>query len=180
MKADNKGESFWRGRVSLFSGDITKLRCDAVVNAANPTLLGGGGVDGAIHRAAGPGLLEECRKLGGCATGQAKITSGHHMRAKYIIHAVGPIWRGGDMHEDDDLAACYRNALEISVTFGIKTVAFPAISTGAYGFPRQRAARIAVREVEFFLENNRSIEKIVFVCHDDENCMIYRELLGLV
>jgi O-acetyl-ADP-ribose deacetylase (regulator of RNase III) len=178
MKTGNENRTGWRRRVSLFSGDITQLRCDAIVNAANQTLLGGGGVDGAIHRAAGPGLREECRKLGGCATAQAKITSGHRLHASYIIHTVGPIWRGGDMHEDDHLAACYRNALALSIQFGIKTIAFPAISTGAYGFPRHRAAEIAVREVATFLEKDRSIEKVIFVCHDDENCMIYKELLG--
>jgi len=176
--AENAEVGNWRRRVSILQGDITKLRIDAVVNAANPTLLGGGGVDGAIHRAAGPHLQEECRRLGGCATGQARITSGHRLDAKFIIHTVGPVWKGGNMNEDDDLAACYRNTLELAVDYAIRTIAFPAISTGAYGFPRERAARIAVREVKVFLERHETFGKVIFVCHDDENCAIYRKLLG--
>jgi O-acetyl-ADP-ribose deacetylase (regulator of RNase III) len=151
-------------RISVVEGDITEHNVDAIVNAANTSLLGGGGVDGAIHWAAGPRLLEECRTLGGCPTGQAKITKGYNLPAKWVIHAVGPVRHGGGRHEDELLASCYRASLELAVEKGVRTIAFPAISTGAYGFPLQRATAIAVREVRSFLEENPSLEKVVFVC----------------
>jgi O-acetyl-ADP-ribose deacetylase (regulator of RNase III) len=151
-------------RIMVVEGDITKQQVEAIVNAANSTLLGGGGVDGAIHRAAGPGLVEECRKLGGCPAGQAKITKGYNLPAKWVIHTVGPVWRGGAGGEDELLASCYRTSLELAVEMGMRTIAFPAISTGAYGFPLERATAIAVSEVRSFLEKNPSLEKVVFVC----------------
>jgi len=154
--------------ISIVKGDITKLKVDAIVNAANNSLLGGGGVDGAIHRAAGPELLEECKKLNGCATGDAKITKGYNLPAKYVIHTVGPVWNGGKSGEDDLLASCYRRSLELAASKGIKTIAFPSISTGAYRFPIERAAKIAVSEIKKFLDNNESIEQVIMVCFNDE------------
>src|SRR5437764_6324985 len=151
-------------RIEIIQGDITKLSVDAIVNAANSSLLGGGGVDGAIHRAAGPELLEECRKLAGCPTGQARITKGYKLQAKWVIHTVGPVWREGKHGEDELLAGCYRNSLALAEQNGVKTIAFPSISTGAYGFPMERAARIVVTEIKTFLERNTSIEKVVLVC----------------
>jgi O-acetyl-ADP-ribose deacetylase (regulator of RNase III) len=151
-------------RLIAVEGDITRLDVDAIVNAANSTLLGGGGVDGAIHRAAGPELLAECRKLGGCPTGQAKITRGYRLPARHVIHTVGPIWTDGSRGEDESLAACYRNSLALAVKHGLTTIAFPAISTGVYGFPADRAARIAVRECRNFLEANPGFGQIRLVC----------------
>ena len=146
-------------RIAIIEGDITQQRVDAIVNAANTSLLGGGGVDGAIHRAAGPELLAECRTLGGCATGQAKITRGYKLPAQWVIHTVGPVWHDGQHGEDELLASCYRSCFALVEQHGIKTVAFPSISTGAYGFPMDRAARIAVRETKHFLERNQSVEQ---------------------
>ena len=151
-------------RIEVVEGDITKQAVDAIVNAANTTLLGGGGVDGAIHRAAGPELLEECRKLRGCATGQARITKGYRLPAKWVIHTVGPVWRDRRHGEDELLASCYRSCFALSVKHGIRTIAFPSISTGAYGFPMERATQIAVREAKSFLGGNATVEQVVLVC----------------
>lgn len=164
-------------RLRVVEGDITKLEVDAIVNAANRTLLGGGGVDGAIHRAAGPGLLAECKTLGGCNTGEAKITGGYNLPARWVIHTVGPVWEGGGRGEDELLANCYRNSLKLAVERGVRTIAFPAISTGAFGFPRDRAARIAVREVRRFLETDSHLREVLLVCYGDESCRILREAL---
>lgn len=164
-------------RIQILQGDITTLKVDAIVNAANTSLLGGGGVDGAIHKAAGPGLLEECKSLGGCPTGEAKITSGYNLPAKFVIHTVGPVWQGGDKKEDDLLAACYRNSLWIAANMKMNTIAFPNISTGVYGFPKERAALIAINEVTEFLTNKKEIKKVIFVIFDDENMAIYKRLI---
>jgi len=166
-------------KIKLHKGDITKLKVDAIVNAANTTLLGGGGVDGAIHRAAGPQLLEECETLNGCPTGEAKITKGYNLPAKYVIHTVGPVWRGGSNNEDKLLADCYRNSLKLAVDNDIKTVAFPAISTGVYSFPLERATEIAVREVSSFLEEHSEIVKVIFVAFDDKTYYTYQKFLNL-
>ena len=163
--------------IEVVEGDITKQRVDAIVNAANTTLLGGGGVDGAIHRAAGPELLEECRKLGGCATGQAKITKGYRLAAKWVIHTVGPVWRDGNQGEDELLAGCYRNSLALAELNGVRTIAFPSISTGAYGFPMERAARIAVTEIKNAFERKSSIEKVVLVCFGKSAFEVHQKAL---
>jgi O-acetyl-ADP-ribose deacetylase (regulator of RNase III) len=164
--------------IELKQGDITKLKVDAVVNAANSSLLGGGGVDGAIHAAAGPGLLAECRTLGGCKTGEAKITSGYNLLAKFVIHTVGPVWHGGSDNEEILLAGCYKNSLAIAENTKLKTIAFPNISTGVYRFPKDLAAQIAIREVKDFGKSSRQIEKVLFVCFDDENFNIYKQILS--
>lgn len=152
--------------LEIVPGDITGLDVEAIVNAANNSLLGGGGVDGAIHRAAGPDLLRECRTLNGCPTGEAKITGGYLLKARYVIHTVGPIWRGGQFQEADLLASCYRNSLKIARDHRIKSIAFPSISTGAYGYPLEEACRIALREIQVFLEKEKLPEKVLFVCYD--------------
>lgn len=164
-------------RIEILQGDITHLNADAIVNAANNSLLGGGGVDGAIHHAAGPGLLEVCRLLGGCPTGEAKITKGFKLPAGYIIHTVGPVWHGGTSGEEKLLASCYRNSLKLAAEYNCKTVAFPNISTGIYHFPKEKAAQIALDETNEFLENNPVPEKVIFICFDNENYEIYRKLL---
>jgi O-acetyl-ADP-ribose deacetylase (regulator of RNase III) len=167
-------------RIEVILGDITQQKTDAIVNAANESLLGGGGVDGAIHRAAGPELLEECRALGGCPTGLAKATKGYRLSAKRVIHTVGPIWRGGGQNEDERLASCYRKSLELAVETGSKTISFPSISTGAYGFPVQRAAKIASTQIQSFLAENDFIEKVILVCFDTKTLQAYREAFGLL
>ena len=164
-------------RVELIKGDITLLDVDAIVNAANNSLLGGGGVDGAIHAAAGPDLFTECEKLNGCETGQSKITNGYRLKAKHVIHTVGPIWRGGFQDEYLLLASCYQTCLELAKEKKIKTLAFPGISTGAYGFPLDLAALIAVTETERFLKKNSYPEKVIFVTYGDDNYETYRKLM---
>lgn len=163
-------------RIEIVEGDITRQRVDAIVNAANTTLLGGGGVDGAIHRAAGPGLVEECRALGGCTTGAAKITNGYKLPARHVIHTVGPVWRGGDHGEDALLASCYRESLALAAEHGVRSMAFPSISTGAYGFPFERAAQVALAETRRFLETHDLPEKVVFVCFGQAAYATYRAL----
>jgi O-acetyl-ADP-ribose deacetylase (regulator of RNase III) len=163
-------------QLEVVRGDITKLTVDAIVNAANSSLLGGGGVDGAIHRAAGKELLRACEKLGGCPTGSAKATPGFNLPAKWVFHAVGPVWSGGSRNEDDLLAGCYRRCMELAREHGVQSIAFPAISTGIYRFPRQRAAEIAVQTVREQLQSGGP-ERILFCCFDDETAEIYRKLL---
>ena len=165
-------------RIAIVEGDIKQQRVDAIVNAANTSLLGGGGVDGAIHRAAGPELLAECRTLGGCATGQAKITRGYKLPAQWVIHTVGPVWHDGQHGEDELLASCYRSCFALVEEHGIKTVAFPSISTGAYGFPMNRAARIALRETKHFLERNQSVEQVMLVCFGANALQIHQTALA--
>ncbi len=165
------------GRIELIKGDITSLEADAIVNAANNTLRGGGGVDGAIHKAAGPGLLEECILLKGCETGQAKLTGGHELKARYIIHTVGPVWHGGDHDECSLLASCYQTTLLIASDNKFKSVAFPAISTGVYSFPVELAALIAVNETKRFLNKHDYPGKVIFVTFSDENYESYLKAL---
>lgn len=159
--------------IDVIRGDITTLAVDAIVNAANESLLGGGGVDGAIHRAAGPELLAECRTIGGCPTGEARLTKGYRLPAKFVIHTVGPVWRGGDGDEDAALSACYRHSLSLALRNHLRTIAFPSISTGAFGFPLDRAARIAVNEVARFLGTYPEFDRVVFVCVDQRTFDAY-------
>jgi O-acetyl-ADP-ribose deacetylase (regulator of RNase III) len=164
-----------KNKIEIIQEDITKLKVDAIVNAANTSLLGGGGVDGAIHRAAGPQLLEECQTLGGCPTGEAKITNGYNLPAKFVIHTPGPVWQGGGFQEEKLLADCYNNCLDLARQNSVKTIAFPSISTGVYGFPIEKAARIAAQEVKNFLEKNPEIEKLYFVCFSTKDFNCYQE-----
>lgn len=164
-------------RISIIQGDITALDVDAVVNAANNTLLGGGGVDGAIHRAAGPGLLEECRLIGGCPTGEARITSGHRLKARHVIHTVGPVWRGGTHAERDLLRACYINSLALAENHGVHSIAFPCISTGAYGYPKAAACDMAVDTVTQWLDEHELPKEVIFCCYGNEDARLYREKL---
>lgn len=171
-------------KIELIKGDITKLSADAIVNAANSSLLGGGGVDGAIHRAGGPEILEECRKIvarqGGCKTGEAVITPAGKLPSKFVIHTVGPVWNGGEKDEAEKLANCYINSLQLAVMNGCKSIAFPNISTGVYGYPKFQAAQIAVQTVSRFLSKNDKIEKVIFVCFDEENYLfVEQELRGV-
>lgn len=162
--------------LTIAQGDITTLKVDAIVNAANKTLLGGGGVDGAIHRAAGPNLLKECKQLGGCETGEAKITRGYNLPAKWVIHTVGPVWHGGKRGEDELLTRCYRNSLQLAEEHGCKSIAFPSISTGAYRFPLERAARIALAETKSFLESCKTVTEIIHVCFGKQAFEIYNRV----
>ncbi|HEY5469930.1 MAG TPA: O-acetyl-ADP-ribose deacetylase [Bacteroidales bacterium] len=164
-------------RVELINGDITSLDVDAIVNAANNSLLGGGGVDGAIHSAAGPELLDECESLNGCETGQSKITKGYQLKAKHVVHTVGPIWHGGCSNETELLASCYQTCLALAKSKKFKTIAFPGISTGVFGFPKDLAAMIAVNETKRFLKKNNFPEKVIFVTFGSENYETYRKLL---
>ena len=165
-----------RDRIEIVEGDITKMEVDAIVNAANTSLLGGGGVDGAIHRTAGPELLAETRKIGGCPTGEARVTKGYRLPAKWVIHTVGPIWSGGNRDEDELLASCYRNSFKAAIKISAVTIAFPSISTGAYRFPMERATNIALSETKSFLLANQSIKKVVFVCFGSEVHKKYQEV----
>ena len=164
-------------RLEIIQSDITKLAVDAIVNAANHSLLGGGGVDGAIHRAAGPELVAECRTLGGCPTGEARITKGYRLPAPYVIHTVAPIWQGGQHNEAELLAQCYRSCIALVEQYNLRTIAFPAISAGAYGYPAKPAARIALHEIRHFLAGNTAVEKVTIVCFEDRIYRAYQENL---
>ncbi len=167
-------------RVEIVEGDITKQQVDAIVTAANTSLLGGGGVDGAIHKAAGPELLEETRQIGGCPTGEARVSKGYRLPAKWVIHTVGPVWKGGHKNEESLLASCYKNSLQAAQDLGVKTMAFPSISTGAYGFPLERATEIALGVTKNFLETNETLTKVRFVCFGEKALNTYREVYGRV
>jgi O-acetyl-ADP-ribose deacetylase len=175
--APRKGVTTMQATIQAVAGDITRLEVDAIVNAANSALLGGGGVDGAIHRAAGPELLAECRMLNGCDTGSAKMTKGYRLPARYVIHAVGPVWRDGRHGEPELLAGCYRTALQLAADEGLASIAFPGISTGVYRYPKEDAARIAVREVRAFLGKESSLRKVIFCCFGSGDLAIYRKIL---
>lgn len=168
-------------RISLIQGDITKLKVDAIVNAANSSLMGGGGVDGAIHRAGGPAILEECRQIiawqGRCETGDAVITTGGNLSSRFVIHTVGPVWHGGNSNEDNLLENAYSNSLQLALENGVETIAFPNISTGIYGFPKERAAEIGIKTVAKFLSENEQIKQVYFVCFDQENYELYKAAL---
>jgi O-acetyl-ADP-ribose deacetylase len=164
-------------KISIVKGDITTLKVDAVANAANTTLLGGGGVDGAIHYAAGPELLEECRRLNGCPTGEARITRGYRLPARWIIHTVGPVWKGGTRNEAALLAACYESSLNLAVGKNLRSIAFPAISTGAYAFPLKEATEIAIREVRRFAKESQALQEVIFCCHSGEDFATYKQVM---
>ena len=164
-------------KIEIYKGDITKIEVDAIVNAANKTLLGGGGVDGAIHRAAGKQLLAKCRTLNGCKTGEAKITSGYNLPAKYVIHTVGPVWYGGDDDEEQLLENAYENSMKLAIENNLKTIAFPNISTGVYRFPKEKAAQIAINTVKKIISENNTFEKVIFAVFDNENFEIYQKLI---
>lgn len=164
-----------QGKIEIIRGDITRLEVEAIVNAANRSLLGGGGVDGAIHRAAGPQLLEECRSLGGCRTGEAKLTAGYNLPARYVIHTVGPVWQGGAHNEDNLLAGCYRNSMQLAVDHKIRSIAFPSISTGVYRFPIERASRIALRVLLDYLDTEESAPRVVMTCFSEPDLNIFRQ-----
>lgn len=166
-----------RNKITILEGDITRLNVDAIVNAANQHLQGGGGVDGAIHKAAGPELLKECLSLNGCKTGEVKITHGYHLPAKWVIHTVGPVWQGGECNEDKLLASCYHNSLQLAEQHDIRTIAFPSISTGAFGFPVKRAARIAISEMMNYMEAGTALEKSILVCFDENTYQCYTTIL---
>ncbi len=165
-------------KIELIQGDITKLEVDAIVNAANKTLLGGGGVDGAIHRVAGPELLAECKTLNGCETGEAKITKGYKLPVKYVVHTVGPVWHGGNNNEPGLLAGCYKNCLKLAIDNDIRSIAFPNISTGVYRFPKEIAAQIAIESANEFLKQINKFDKVYFVCFDEENFSLYQKKLS--
>ncbi len=165
-------------KIQIIQGDITKLEVEAIVNAANNSLLGGGGVDGAIHRAAGPDLLEECRQLNGCLTGEAKITKGYRLPTEYVIHTVGPVWHGGTQGEAEQLASCYQNCFALSEAHQVKTIAFPAISTGVYGYPIENATQIAIREAMNFLQKSSLLERVIFVCFGEPVYQCYLKTLA--
>ena len=167
-------------KIRIIQGDITRQSVDAIVNAANTSLLGGGGVDGAIHRAAGPELLEETRQMGGCPTGEARVSKGYRLPARWVIHTVGPVWAGGHRNEDGLLANCYRNSLKAAVDKGAKTIAFPSISTGAYRFPLDRATEIAMRETKRFLEKDDTLQEVLFVCFGDDVFRTYQDVFERV
>jgi O-acetyl-ADP-ribose deacetylase (regulator of RNase III) len=162
-------------KIEIIQGDITRLEVDAIVNAANESLLGGGGVDGAIHRGAGPQLLEECRALGGCPTGEAKMTAGYNLPARYVIHTVGPVWRGGDCNEDSLLASCYSNSMQLALDHKLGSIAFPSISTGVYHFPIERASRIAMRIIHDFIANEESAPRVVMTCYSEQDLNVYQQ-----
>ena len=162
-------------KVEIIQGDITQLEVEAIVNAANETLLGGGGVDGAIHRAAGPGLLESCRELGGCPTGEARLTRGYNLPARYVIHTVGPVWHGGEQNENNLLASCYRNSLQLAVDNKLRSIAFPSISTGVYRFPIAQASRIALRVILDFIATEDASPRVVITCFSEQDLEIYRQ-----